>query len=53
MQLLARLLARRFGQPSASVGQRLQRASEEELDTWTEAVLTAESIDAVFDLPAR
>jgi len=53
LQLLARLLARRFGQPSAWVGQRLQRATEEELDVWTDAVLTAESIDAVFDLPAR
>lgn len=53
LQLLARLLVRRFGQPSASVSERLQRATEDELDAWTDAVLTAQSIDAVLATPVR
>ena len=38
----------RFGELSEAVKARVARASLEELEVWTERVLTAESLDAVF-----
>lgn len=47
-ELLLRLLVRRFGRVSAEVEQRVRAASIEELDTFAERVLTAESLDEVL-----
>ncbi len=48
VQLLTRQLAARFGALPLWVGDRLARADENTLDGWTEAVLSATSLDAVF-----
>lgn len=47
--LLSRLLARRFGEVPPWALSRLQAASESELEVWGEALLSAASIEAVFD----
>ncbi len=47
-QLLIRLLNVRFGELPVSVIDRLLRADENTLDMWTEAVLSVDSLDAVF-----
>ena len=47
--VLQRLLRRRFGASSAEVAARLRRASAEELETWADNVLDAQSLDEVFD----
>ena len=47
--MVRRLLVRRFGALPPWVEQRLERASEAELDAWTERVLDGEALDAVFD----
>ena len=46
--LLARLLAQRFGPLPEWVDQRLKQASEDELSSWGEAVLSAPTLAAVF-----
>lgn len=46
--ILARQLVLRFGEPPEWATRRLQAASEEELDAWTDAVLSADSIEAIF-----
>ncbi len=48
VQLLTRQLAARFGALPLWVGDRLARADENTLDGWTEAVLSAPSLDGMF-----
>ena len=50
VQLLMRQLTVRFGELPVWVIDRLTRADESTLDVWTESVLTAESLDAVFSM---
>ena len=47
--LLRRLLRRRFGLLPPAVSERLDRASEGDLESWAERVLDAGSLDEVFD----
>jgi len=47
-RLLARLLTRRFGTLPVAVAEKLAKATEAELEAWSDAVLTAETLDAVF-----
>lgn len=47
-RMLARLLTHRFGEVPFWVTERLGKANVEELEAWAEAVLSADSIDAVF-----
>ena len=49
VRMLARQLAHRFGQLPSWVSERLGKASVDELEAWAEAVLSAESIETVFD----
>jgi len=51
VQLLARLLAVRFGDLPSWASDRLSRADERTLDAWTETVLTVASLDALFGSP--
>jgi hypothetical protein len=46
--LLKRLLERRFGLLPQWASEQLERAKEDELEAWSEAVLTASTLDAVF-----
>ena len=48
-KLLRRLLEHRFGALPAWVSAKLNSAAEQDLEAWGEAVLTAPSLDAVFD----
>lgn len=48
LRILARLLKQRFGDMPTWVTQRLEKANIDELEAWAEAVLSADSIDAVF-----
>ncbi|MFM8468012.1 MAG: DUF4351 domain-containing protein, partial [Oxalobacteraceae bacterium] len=48
VQSLERQLRRRFGELPAWVRDRLAQAQEQQLDGWTEAILTAISLDSVF-----
>ena len=48
-ELVARLLQLRFGELPQSVQDRLASATVEQLDTWAERVLTAPSLDSVFE----
>jgi len=45
---LVRLLERRFGAVPDAVRERVATASLEQLDTWLDAVVDAESLDEVF-----
>mgnify|MGYP000975437520 CR=1 FL=1 len=47
-RLLARQLERRFGALPPVVVERLTHATENELETWSDAVLTAPTLEAVF-----
>ena len=47
-RVLMRLLTQRFGDVPVWVAQRLHKAGIDELEAWAEAVLSADSIDAVF-----
>ena len=47
---LARLLARRFGPLDAETRERLAAGTPEQLDRWTDAFLTAGSLEEVFRL---
>lgn len=51
-QVLERLLVRRFGELPAWARERLQAASRQELDDWTDRVLTAGGLDEVFQQPS-
>jgi hypothetical protein len=46
--VLMRQLTRRFGTLSTAVTQRINAASTAELERWTERILDADSLDAVF-----
>jgi hypothetical protein len=46
--LLKRQLERRFGLLPEWASERLENAKEEELETWSEAILTAPTLEAVF-----
>ncbi len=48
LQLLARFLAIRFGQLPEWVNDRLNHADENALNAWTEAMLSAASLEALF-----
>ena len=47
---LARLLARRFGPLDAETAKRLAAGTPEQMDHWTDALLTAGSLEEVFRL---
>jgi hypothetical protein len=47
-QTLAKLIKLRLGEPDAGTLARLQAASEDELDLWTERILTAETLSELF-----
>ncbi|MDO8862698.1 DUF4351 domain-containing protein [Haliea sp. E1-2-M8] len=47
-RVLQRLLMRRFGELPAWVLQKLEDASAETLETWTDDVLTASSLEELF-----
>ena len=47
---LARLLARRFGPLDAETTKRLAAGTPEQMDHWTDALLTAGSLEEVFRL---
>ena len=49
-RVLERLLQRRFGALSVENTERLTEASMEDLETWAENVLDAQTLDDVFDL---
>jgi hypothetical protein len=48
-KLLKRLLERRFGTLPTLASDKLNSAAEQDLESWAEAVLTAPTLDAVFD----
>ena len=48
LNVLIRLLTRRFGPLDASVQQRLQQASFDDLERWADNILDAKSLDEVF-----
>ncbi len=47
-QVLARQLARRFGEVPDAIRSRLDTARDDELASWAEAILSAPSMEAVF-----
>ena len=51
-RLLKRLLERRFGALPAWATEKLSNATEPALDAWGEAVLTAPTLEAVFNSDA-
>jgi len=51
-KLLKRLLERRFGALPAWATEKLSNATEPALDAWGEAVLTAPTLEAVFNSDA-
>ncbi len=53
MRLLARLLTQRFGELPRWVDERLKSATEVEIQTWSDAILTSPSIDDVFSCRPR
>lgn len=49
IDVLTRLLARRFGSLSPVVRKHLEEANLEQLDLWTDRILDAPSLEAVFE----
>ena len=49
-RILAKLLVSRFGPLNTATEQRLQQASLEQMDRWTDQALTAQRLDEVFRL---
>jgi hypothetical protein len=47
-KLLKKLMEKRFGSLPESINGRLSQATAAELETWGEAVLTAATLEAVF-----
>jgi hypothetical protein len=47
-RLLRKLLERRFGVLPEWATRRLSQATEQELEAWAEAILTAQTLEAVF-----
>jgi len=52
-KILSKLLTRRFGELPTWAADKLNRAAEQDLETWAEAVLNAATLEAVFDDEAR
>lgn len=50
-QLLLRLLAKRFGQLPPWVVERLEKASIEQLESWCERILDAQTLENIFESP--
>jgi len=50
VRLLKRLLRKKFGELPQAIGARLDAATEQQLEQWADAVLTAETLDDVFAL---
>ena len=50
--VLRRQLARRFGPLPSWAEQRLDQAGEAELESWTERVLDAQTLEDVFNRPS-
>jgi hypothetical protein len=48
LELLIRLLTRRFGPLAPQVAQRLQRATTAELERWADNILDARTLEEVF-----
>ncbi len=48
VQILLRLLNQRFGPSPDWVKRKIESASEQELELWTDALLSAESLDEVL-----
>ena len=48
-KLLGKLLQKRFGPLPQSVTEKLNKASEQDLELWGEAILTASSLETVFN----
>ena len=48
-RLLGRLLERRFGVLPSWATEQLANASEQQLEAWGEAILTAPTLEAVFN----
>jgi hypothetical protein len=48
-RLLRKQLERRFGALPAWAANKLNNAAQQDLESWAEAVLTAPTLDAVFD----
>jgi predicted transposase YdaD len=49
LRILKKLLERRFGTLTTTLQERLNNATEADLDRWTEAVLSAPTVDDVFN----
>ena len=49
LSILKKLLERRFGTLPTTLQERLNNATEADLDRWTETVLTAPTVDDVFN----
>jgi predicted transposase YdaD len=49
LRVLKKLLERRFGTLTTTLQERLNNATEADLDRWTEAVLSAPTVDDVFN----
>ena len=47
-RVLQRLLRKRFGELPAWVGEKLERADTGQLETWTDEILTVDSLDELF-----
>lgn len=48
LSVLLRQITRRFGPLDSSTRQRLQQATEHELECWTDNILDAQTLDDVF-----
>jgi flagellar biosynthesis/type III secretory pathway protein FliH len=48
-ELLAKLLVKRFGSLPAQVENKLNHATSDQLETWSERIFEAASLDALFD----
>ncbi|MDR2788807.1 MAG: DUF4351 domain-containing protein, partial [Candidatus Accumulibacter sp.] len=51
--ILSKLLKLRFGKLPPEVIERLSRATQDELDAWGEAILSAPTLSAVFEASRR
>ena len=49
LRVLKKLLERRFGTLTTSLQEQLNNATEADLDRWTEAVLSARTVDDIFN----
>ena len=49
VDMFIELMSERFGEPNTSIHQKLEHATPEELKSWTLKILTAQSVDDVFE----